>query len=168
MKYGHRLRAILGVVIGMFAAASLGGAQRDADQLPPFSDSSPLTIVAVNVEPPNPGPDTLCKLQVRIRNGGKAPASDLSFRVTVNNQRLASYVNHTFRVALAPGRDTEVPLYNFWSSETGRAYPPDGRLVVEVRLIGGRWVAESGSKTSTGAVEPLPAPLSVTLVRSQK
>jgi hypothetical protein len=168
MEYGHHLRPILVVVMGVFAATSLGGTQRDADQLPPFSDSSPLKIVAVNVQPANPGPDTLCKLQVRIRNAGKEPASDLRFRVTVNGQRLASYINHNFRVTLAPGKDTDVPLYNFWTSEAGRPYPPDGRLVVEVRLIGGRWFASSLAKTSTGEVAPLPPPLSVTLVRGQK
>jgi len=168
MDYRHHLRPILVAITGMLAAGRFTSAQRDADQPPPFSDSSPLKLVAVTVQPANPGPDTVCKVQVRIRNGGKAPASDLSFRVTVNGQRLASYVNHNFGVPLAAGKDTDVPLFNFWSSEAGRLYPPDGRLVVEVRLIGGRWFADSVAKLSTGDVAPLPPPFSVTLVRGQK
>src|SRR5438105_6714707 len=108
--------------LGVLALGSVHAAQRDMDRPPPFSDRSVLKIVAVDVRPPNPGPDTLCKLQVRIRNSGKEPASDLSFRITVNGQRLASYVNHNFRTTLEPGKDTDLPLFNFWSSETGRPY----------------------------------------------
>jgi hypothetical protein len=50
--------------------------------------------------------------------------------VTINGQRLASYVNHVFRTTLERGKNTELPLYNFWSSEAGRPYPGDGRLVL--------------------------------------
>ena len=106
------------VVLAFGASAQQAG----ADRPPPFSDRSLLKIVAVEVQPANPGPDTLCKLRVRLKNSGKEPASDLSFRVTVNGQRLASYVNHNFRTPLEPGKDTEMPLYNFWSSEAGRPY----------------------------------------------
>ena len=108
------------------------------------------------MQPTNPGPDTLCKLHVRIRNLAKEPASDLSFRVTVNGQRLASYVNYVYRTTLEPGKDTDLNLFNFWSSEAGRPYPSDGRLVVEVRVIGARWL-DSQSKNPRGTVEPLPA-----------
>jgi hypothetical protein len=56
-------------------------------------------------------------------------------------------------------------LFNFWSSEYGRPYPNDGRLVIEVRVTGARWVAPGSTNTGTlaGPVDPLPAPLSVTL-----
>jgi len=133
-------------------------------------DKSLLRIVAVDVQPANPRPDTLCKLRVRIRNSGTQSASDLSFQVTINGQRLATYVNHTFRTLLAAGKETEQPLYNFWSSETGRPYPSDGRLVLEVRLTGARWVdaRSTNAETLAGPVEPLPAPFSVTLTRQGK
>ena len=126
-----------------------------------------LTIVAVDIQPPHPGPDTLCKLKVRLRNSGSDAASNLSFQVTVNGKRLAPYMNHTFRSFVAPRKDTEVSLYNFWSSEYGRPFPSDGRLVVEVRLTAARWVAPGSTNSATlaGPVDPLPAPFSVTLSR---
>jgi hypothetical protein len=129
--------------------------------------SGSLTILAVDVQPPHPGPDTLCKLKVRLRNSGPDAASELSFQVTVNGKRLAPYVNHTFRSFIAPGKDTEVSLYNFWSSEYGRPFPSDGRLVIEVRLTAARWVMPGSTDASTlaGPVNPLPAPFSVTLSR---
>ena len=87
--------------------------------------------------------------------------------MTVNGQRLASYINHNFRTTLQPGKETDVPLYNFWSSEAGRPYPGDGRLVIDVRLIGARWV--DPRSTDLGAmVDPLPAPFSVTLTQSSR
>jgi hypothetical protein len=164
MRDCHDLRLMLVFVLGVFALGSVCAAQADADRPPPFSDRSVLRIVAVDVQPPNPGPDTLCRLRVRLRNSSKEPASDLSFRVTINGQRLANYVNHTFRTTLEPGKDTDLPLYNFWSSEAGRPYPSDGRLVIEVRVIGARWL-DPRSKNPGGTVEPLPPPFSVTLTR---
>ena len=59
---------------------------------------------------------------------------------------------------LGAGQVADLPLYNFWSSETGRPYPKDGRLVVEVRLTGARWI--DGKNTE---IQPLPAPFSLTL-----
>lgn len=155
------------VVLGMLA---LGVAQ--APNTPANRTAAPslLTIVAVDVQPGNPGPDTLCKLRVRFRNAGTAAASDLTFQVTVNGQRLGNFLNHTFRVPLEAGKETDVTLFNFWSSEYSRPYPSDGRLIVEVRLTGAQWVDPHSTKASTlvGPVQPLPAPLSVTLTRRGK
>lgn len=151
----------------LLAFASVQGEQRDADRPPPFSERSLLKIVAVDVQPANPGPDTLCRLRVRLHNSAKQPASDLSFRVTINGQRLASYVNHVFRTTLEPDKDTDLPLYNFWSSEAGRAYPGDGRLALEVRVIEARWL-DPQTKNLTSPVEPLPPPFSVTLTKDAK
>ena len=155
-------------IVGSAPVGLAGGpahaSQDGADRPPPYSDRSSLRIVSVDVQPGNPGPDTLCRLQVRIRNTAKVPVSDLAFRVTVNGQRLAAYVNHVFRVVVEPGRDTDLRLYNFWSSETGRPYPADGRLAIEVRVIGARWF-DAQAKQPGKPVEPLPAPFSVTLVR---
>ena len=135
------------------------------------ADRSPLQIVAVEVSRAGRGaataetaatPDTLYRLRVKIRNNGSEPASDFSFQVTVSGQRLAPYVNHTFRSDVAPGKETEIQLYNFWSSESGRLFPADGRLVVEVRLTSARWMAANKKPVD---VQPLPAPFAVTLSR---
>ena len=154
-------------VLGMLA---LGVAQ--TPQLPPngpasSTDRSRLAIVAVDVQPAHPGPNTLCHLRVRIRNAGPALASDLSFQVTVNGKLLGNFLNHTFRIPLEAGKETEVPLFNFWSSEYSRPYPSDGRLIIEVRLTGARWAAPGSTNVATLAdpVQPLPAPLAVTLTR---
>lgn len=98
---------------------------------------------------------------MEIRNSGSEPASHLTFQVTVNGQRLAPYLNHTWVTELQPGRETEIQLYNFWSSESGRPFPKDGRLVVEVRLTGARWM-QAGNRAGR-EVQPLPPPLSATL-----
>jgi hypothetical protein len=45
MAYRHHLTPILVAIMGMLAATALSSAQRDADQPPPFSESSPLKIV---------------------------------------------------------------------------------------------------------------------------
>lgn len=161
---------MLSVVSGMFALGSAFAQQAGADRPPSSADRSLLRIVAVDVQPATPGPDTLCKLRVRFRNSGTAAASDLSFQVTVNGQRLATYLNWTTRSTLDPGKETDLPLYNFWSSETGRPYPRDGRLVIEVRLTGARWVAPGSTNAATlaGPVQPLPAPFAVTLTRRDR
>ena len=157
-------------VLGMLAFGTVSAPQAAGDRAASSADRSLLKIVAVDVQPAHPGPDTLCKLRVRFRNSGRDSASDLSFQVTVNGQRLGNYINHTFRSALEPGKETDLPLFNFWSSEAGRPYPGDGRLVIEVRLMGARWVDARSTNAATlaGGVEPLPAPFSVTLTQQDK
>lgn len=134
-------------------------------------EGSLLTIEAVEVDPPKPGPDTLCKLRVRLRNRGKQAASALSFQVTLNGEPVSVYSNQTFMTPVAPGKDADVPLYNFWTTESGRAAPKDGRLVVEVRVTAARWydIDEEGHLSNpAGEVEPLPPPRSVTLALGGK
>lgn len=127
------------------------------------SAASPLRITAVDIQPAVAAPDTLHRLKVRIRNDGSEPASELTFQVTVSGQRLAVYLNHTFLNTLQPGKETEVALYNFWSSEAGRPFPKDGRLVAEVQLTGARWVGTRAASGATRDIKPLPPALSVTL-----
>jgi hypothetical protein len=142
----------------MLLAASMTAAQTSgASSAPP--DRPLLQIVAVDIDPKPTAPDVLHKLRIRIRNTGPEPASDLTFQVSVSGQRLAPYVNHAFRIDLSPGKETDVPLYNFWSSEAGRAFPKDGRLVVAVQLTGARWMGKQGARD----VKPLPSPMTVTL-----
>ena len=87
--------------------------------------------------------------------------------MTVNGKRLGNFINHTFMSTLDAGKETDVPLFNFWSSEYSRPYPSDGRLIIEVGLIGARWVAPGATNAATlaGPVQPLPSSFSVTLTR---
>jgi CARDB protein len=153
------------LVLGILAVGSAQAPQTPTDRPPSSADRSLLKIVSVGVQPANPGPDTLCKLRVRLRNSGTASASNLSFQVTVNGKLLGNFINHTFMSTLDAGKETEVALFNFWSSEYSRPYPGDGRLIIEVRLMGARWVDARSPNTATpgGPVQPLPAPFSVTL-----
>ena len=40
---------------------------------------------------------------------------------------------------LDPGKTATVRLYNFWTTETGRTAPADGKYRVEVTLTAARW-----------------------------
>ena len=141
--------------------APVGAAQRVGGSQAP-TDRATVQLVAVDIEPKQTAPDVLHKLRVRIRNDGSDPVSDLMFQVTVNGQRLAVYLNHVFMPDLTPGKETDVQLYNFWSSETGRPFPKDGRLVVAVQLTSARWRAK-GAGAVAREIKPLPAALSVAL-----
>ena len=148
--------------VGLFVAAVLALQAVAVAQTPNASQGSSLRLVAIDVQPAQAAPDTLCRLKVRIRNDGSESASDLMFQVTVNGQRLAVYLNHVFTPDLTPGKETEVQLYNFWSSETGRPFPKDGQLLVAVQLTSARW-RPKGAGAVARDVKPLPAAVSVTL-----
>jgi hypothetical protein len=127
-----------------------------------------LSVEEVTVTPSDPAADTLCKLTVKLRNAGEKTASLLAFEVAINGQTLPVYDTELFALPLDAGATTEVPLFNFWTSETGRPAPADGKLTVEVRLTEAQWVnieMEDGVEvwTPTGAVDGLPAARSVTL-----
>src|SRR6266849_8516143 len=91
-----RISHIVGLLSVLILALSLDAAE----------NASKLKIVAVEVQPGSPGPNTLCKLRIRFQNSGKDAATDLRFQVTVNEQRLAIYLNHVFRVNLYAGEET--------------------------------------------------------------
>ncbi|HVS01469.1 MAG TPA: hypothetical protein VMT16_01755 [Thermoanaerobaculia bacterium] len=122
---------------GLLAAASLA-AQAPAEPAAPAA-ASPLQLVAVSVTPPAPGPDTLCQLRVTLRNDGDRQISQLAFAVAVNGHDLPVYGNQLFMDAIPPGGEAEVRLYNFWSTETGRPAPADGKYRVEVTLREAHW-----------------------------
>jgi hypothetical protein len=139
-------------------AALLGGAGSGdlvAAEETPAAAASPLLIEAIAVEPTEPGPETLCKLRIKIRNGGGRPASSLRFAVKVAGHSLPVYGNQLFMYPLAPGAATEVRLYNFWTTETGRPAPPDGKLTVEVALTEARWLKLTTDPDGVEVWEPL-------------
>lgn len=128
-----------------------------------------VTAEAVIVEPDKPGPDTLCRLKVRLKNAGDQIASQLGFGVTINGQKLPVYANQLFYYALEPGGTTEMPLYNFWTTETSRPAPADGKLTVAVTLEEATWmdISVDGDGVETwkplGPVEGLPSRASTTV-----
>ncbi len=102
-----------------------------------------VDLQGVEISPENPVADTLCQLWVTIRNGGQRHASAFDFSVKVADQELPVYGNHTFLFPVAPGESRRIRLFNFWSSETGRAFPADGNLKVEVTLLRAGWFDRS-------------------------
>ena len=127
-----------------------------------------LTLDAVKVDPASPGPDTLCRLTVTLKSSGAKTASALAFRVKVDGHELPVYRNELFFRPVAPGATAEVKLHNFWSNETGRPFPTNGKMTVEVTLAEARWMdvkTENGAEvwTAAGPVEGLPVSKSVTL-----
>ena len=125
--------AILLVVAWIFSSLSMVTPS-------PAQETPPITIESVLVEPSSPGPDTLCKLTVKLANGGDRTVSQLGFKGQINGQGLPVYANQLFMLPVPAGESIDVPLYNFWSTETSRPLPPDGKLDIEVRLVAAQWM----------------------------
>jgi hypothetical protein len=123
---------------------------------PPASKPPRLTVEAVTVEPASPAADTLCRLRVRLKNTGTDYASALDFGVRLNGQELPAYTNRLFYDPVAASTTKEIRLFNFWSSESGRPAPADGKLTVEVKDGAEIW-------TPLAPVEGLPASRSLSL-----
>lgn len=129
-----------------------------------------VVVESVKVEPEKPAADTLCKLTVTLANHGDRTASQLGFQVELNGQNLVVYDNQLFMYPVEPGESTEIPLYNFWTTETSRpTMPADGRYEVAVTLREAQWTDISMDEddvevwTPLGPVEGLPSTASVTL-----
>lgn len=127
-----------------------------------------VTLEAVSVEPTAPGADTLCKLQVTLQNNGTEVASQLDFKVTINGQELPVYRNQLFMYPVQPQQSAQIQLYNFWSTETSRPMPADGKLTVEVSLTAAQWMKiamedEVEVWEPLGPIDGLPSSQSVTL-----
>ncbi len=93
-----------------------------------------ITIRALIVEPEKPAADTLCRLRIQLHNSGDQVASQLGFTVTINGDEVPVYTNQLFMFPLQPGTTSELSLFNFWSTETSRPMPKDGKLKLEVTL----------------------------------
>lgn len=154
-------RAVALVPAALLLAASFlapAFAQQKPEKKPP------VTVDAVVVSPESPGADTLCKLKVVLKNGGAKAASAFGFQVKVNGKALPVYDKQRYLDAIDPGASKEIPLFNFWSSETDRPFPKDGSLVVEVSLTEARYVekrmeGEMPVWTLKDPVEGLPSTL---------
>lgn len=129
---------------------------------------SALTLESVRIEPASPGPDTLCRLSLTLRNNGEHPASALELRVKVNGRELPAYKDRLYLQAVQPGTEREIRLFNVWSTETGRPAPADGKLTVEVTLARASWMRremKDGAEvwSPLGPVDGLPVLKSVSL-----
>ncbi len=131
-----------------------------------------VLIERLEVDPPSPGRETLCRLTATVRNGGGRAAYAFGFDVELNGQPLPVYEKQLFLQVIEAGESEEVALYNFWTSESGRPAPADGKLEVLVRLREARWVevseaVEDGETvevwTPVGEVAGLPQAVSLTL-----
>ena len=124
-------------------------------------DDSLLVLEALEVDPAKPGPQTLCKLRIRIRNKGGQAATSFLFGVRINGHELPSYKNQVYMQPIAAGAVDEVQLFNFLPTESGRPPPQDGQLQMEVVLKEARWVEVKRDGNATvykllGNVEGLP------------
>lgn len=142
----HLLRAAVAAVCCALFPAQLA-AQEEAPAAPP------LAIESITVEPSAPGPDTLCRLRVKLSNGGEQIASQLGFQVTLNGQSLVVYDNQLFMYPVPAGGSLEIPLYNFWTTETSRPMPASGKLEVVVTLKEAIWTKVEMEEDEQGEIE---------------
>jgi hypothetical protein len=152
----------------LFALLALSPALAAGQPAPAPAPKPPLAVEGVEILPASPGPDTLCQLRVKVKNGGTHKASALVFAVRINGEPLAVYKHQIYLQQIGPGATAEVHLFNFWTTETGRPIPKDGKLRVEVALAEARWVevrSEGGTEvvTPVGAVPGLPVSASLTV-----
>lgn len=150
-------RLFLSLALSLISGVRLAAAAQEPKPAPPR-----LTLATIRVEPPSPAPDTLCKLTVTLKNDSERPASRLELRVEVGGVELPAYKARTFLAVVQPRGTLDLRLFNFWSSETSRPAPKDGKLPVTVTLVAARWVerqAGEGTETwkATGPVEGLPS-----------
>lgn len=161
MSLLHRRRALtLALAFGVLAPLVLSGEDKPA--------APALAVESIQVEPAAPGPDTLCHLTVTVKNQGDRPASALEFAVKVGGAALPAYRDRLFLEAVEPGASRQVKLFNFWSTETGRPAPANGKLAVEVTLTAASWMKRETKNGATvwtpaGAVAGLPAAKSLVL-----
>jgi hypothetical protein len=132
----------------------------------------PLTLQAIQVEPPSPAPDTLCHLTVTVKNAGDQPASALELAVKVGGRELPAYRGRVFLMPVEPGATRQVRLFNFWSTETDRPAPADAKLTVEVTLAKASWMQRETKDGATvwtpaGPVPGLPSSKVVTLTMAK-
>ncbi len=142
----NRSAAALALILAALPALA-GAAGAQAAPAEPAAEAKPakplLALEGLTVEPAKPGPETLCRLRVKIVNHGEKFASAFAFTVEVAGHELPVYRNQVFVKPVPAGQTVELALYNFWTSETGRPAPADGKLPVKVTLREARWAERS-------------------------
>lgn len=158
----RRMSSLPLLLVLLLAAFTVAGAQEPKPAAPL------LALESVQVDPASPGPDTLCRLSVKLRNSGTKTASAFAFRVRIDGKDLPVYEKELFLRPVGAGASSEIRLHNFWSSETGRPFPAGGKMTVEVTLAEARWMdvkTQNGTEvwTPAGPVEGLPVSKTATL-----
>ena len=163
-------RLLTAALLSACLTLPLPAGESSAEKEEPAETAEPalLGIVSVRVEPARPGPETLCQLRVEIENRGREAASRFAFAVRLGEEPLKVYDGELILQPIAAGESAVLRLHNFWSSETGRPFPRDGRLRVEVTLTEATWVRieeKDGAedRAPIGSVEGLPVSRRVTL-----
>ncbi len=144
------------VLVSCCLAIGLGVSQDTAGEV-----ASELSLGRILVEPERPAEETLCKLSIEVSNSSEGAASYLAFEVRLNGEPLAVYENQLFVQQIAPQSSTTVDLFNFWSTDSDRLPPTDGKITIEVLLLEAQWARieiENGVEiwTPTGSVAGLP------------
>lgn len=137
MSSTARLGFLLAPCLALLVLTPAGGQEKTAERPP---EPPPLAVTKIAVTPEKPAAEALCQLRVTLENRGEKTATALRFRVAVGGRALAVYDKQLFMAAVPPGGKTEVRLYNFWTGESGRPAPADGKLAVEVTLQEASWV----------------------------
>jgi hypothetical protein len=125
-----------------------------------------IVLEALEIDPPKPARESLCKPRIRVRNNGGKAVTGFLFGVRLDGQEVSIYKNHVFLQTVAGGEVSDVELYNFWATEAGRPTPrKNGQLRMEVTLKEARWVEvkRDGDRTEykpLGSVEGLPTSIS--------
>lgn len=163
----NRLKTRKGLLLAL-AATLAAAAPLTAEPPPPGLVVEAVRVAAAGSAGERPGAATLCTLTVQVRNTGTEKASALAFRVELNGQELPVYRNHVFYHRLDPGQSTELRLYNFWTTETARPFPADGKLRVSAALIEAQWMrieTEAGVEiwTPIRSVAGLPSAQTITV-----
>ncbi len=146
--------SILALLLGVPGSWALA---EEAEAPPPT-----VSVQRVWIEPADPGPDTLCQLFVELENHGEQEASLFAFEVEVGGHPLPVYAKELFGFPVGPGKKETLRLFNFWTSETGRPAPADGKLPIVVRLVEASWIeieveADEETWTPLGEVAGLPS-----------
>ena len=146
MRTLDRIQLVALLTLLALLPAAAAHAQEDAEaQEPPEAREeakaeAPVALQSVEVLPEKPGAETLCRLSVEIVNRADRPVTAFGFDVTVAGHGLPVYENQLFLKVVPAGETVEHALYNFWTSETGRPAPADGKMPVEITLREARWV----------------------------
>lgn len=158
--------ALLSALALMLLAAPLALAQEEGKK-------PSLILESVKIEPASPKAETLCRLSVTLRNPSDRRASGMEFAVKVNGREIPAYKDRLYLVPIEPGASKEIQLFNFWSSESGRPAPADGKLAVEVTLRRASWMskeAKDGAEvwTPLGLADGLPLTQMLSMTLGQK
>ena len=122
-----------------------------ASSLATEAKAANIAVDAIVVEPASPGPAALCRLKVRLKNGGAQAASLFVFSVTINGEDVSTYRARTFAINVDPGTTGEIDLYSFWTPSAPKAFD------VRVTLTEAQWVQvkKEGTTTTTAPAGPV-------------